>query len=238
VNTTNQSDTTRTERRRRHTHDVLLTAGYQIVGELGVAGWPISDVAERADVALGSFYNHFADRDDFVDALIHHYIFAEQRRMLTRFPIDAGDFAFRLSLQFCGLIDRAIDDPVYRAFVVAVGQVNDRRPQALSEEFLDRIDTARTNGEVACGDVAAVLAAAQGLVVTMYRHINFLERQNPGSTDRQVKVLETVRMVLAIVGVAPARIAEITAEVENGSLIRQARELRAKSALSSSGGAH
>jgi len=232
MSNTNQSDTTRTERRRRHTHDVLLNAGFEIVGERGVSGWPISDVAERADVALGSFYNHFADREDFVDALIRTYSFAEQLKMLTMVPPDTGDFPKRFALQFCGLIDRALDAPKYRAFVVAVGQVNHRRPQDLTDEFLRRLTEARDNGELTSHDIGAVLAAVQGLVLSMFGHIDHLESQEPGSTDRLSVQAETVRMVLAIVGVAPVRIAEITAGVLNGTLVHEARELRAVQPMS------
>lgn len=195
-------------------------------------GWPISDVAERADVALGSFYNHFADRDDFIDALIRTYIFTEQDQMLRLVPSDVGDFATRLSIQYCDLIDRAIDARAYRAFVVAVGQVNHRRPNALTNQFLARLARARNEGDLMCNDLAAVLAAAQGLVIAMFRHIDHLEAQEVGSADRLSLQVETVRMVLAIVGVAPVRIAEITADVANENVGRQARELRAKLQMS------
>jgi len=225
-------ETTRTERRRRHTHDVLLNAGFEIVGERGVSGWPISDVAERADVALGSFYNHFADREDFIDALIRTYSFAEQGKMLTLVPYDIGDFPKRFALRFCGLIDRALDMAQYRAFVVAVGQVNHRRPQELTDEFLRRLAIARDDGELMCENLPAVLAATQGLVLSMFAHIDHLESQEPGSTDRLSLQVETVRMILSIVGVAPVRIAEITAEILSGTLSHTARELRAMQSIS------
>lgn len=60
---------TRTERRREQTHESLLDALYDVVVEDGLAAATVAAVAERADVAIGTFYNHFDSRDDAIAEL-------------------------------------------------------------------------------------------------------------------------------------------------------------------------
>lgn len=57
-------------RRRERTRAKLLGAARQVIGEKGVDAATIAEITERADVAFGSFYNHFASKDDLIDALI------------------------------------------------------------------------------------------------------------------------------------------------------------------------
>ncbi len=61
---------TRVARRRARTRERLLEATRALIGEKGVSGLRISEITERADVALGSFYNHFEAKDDVVAAVV------------------------------------------------------------------------------------------------------------------------------------------------------------------------
>ncbi len=59
----------RTDRRRRKTRAALLDAGIDAIAELGFDKITIASITETADVALGTFYNHFEDRSHFLDHL-------------------------------------------------------------------------------------------------------------------------------------------------------------------------
>lgn len=52
----------RTERRKRATREAILEAAQALDGERGFGGGTIEEIAERADVAVGSVYNHFGSR--------------------------------------------------------------------------------------------------------------------------------------------------------------------------------
>lgn len=65
---------TRTERRRRETHETLLDSTLQLVVERGVNGFSVTDVVNLADVAGGTFYNHFADRDEAIRELVRRAV--------------------------------------------------------------------------------------------------------------------------------------------------------------------
>lgn len=59
----------RNDRRRLNTRKALLAAAKKIFAEQGVDGTTVSDITNAADVAHGSFYNHFVKMDDLVAEL-------------------------------------------------------------------------------------------------------------------------------------------------------------------------
>lgn len=60
----------RYDRRRARTRGVLVAAGRTLIGDRGVAGLKIHDITQEADVALGSFYNHFSSKEELVEAVV------------------------------------------------------------------------------------------------------------------------------------------------------------------------
>ena len=62
--------TTRRERKRIRTRSELVSSARALIAENGVASLRVSDVTERSDVALGSFYSHFETKEDIVEAVV------------------------------------------------------------------------------------------------------------------------------------------------------------------------
>jgi AcrR family transcriptional regulator len=56
--------------RRARTRRRLLDAGHTLIAERGVTGLRIAEITEEAGVAIGSFQNHFASKDELVEAVI------------------------------------------------------------------------------------------------------------------------------------------------------------------------
>lgn len=59
----------RNHKRRQRTRDSILAAADRVFREKGVTATTVSDITEAADVAYGSFYNHFKTMDDVVAAV-------------------------------------------------------------------------------------------------------------------------------------------------------------------------
>jgi AcrR family transcriptional regulator len=85
------------ERIRQATAAAILDAADQVYGEQGVDGVRMNDIAARAGVAVGTLYNHFADRDALFDGLL------ERRRIelleLLDGALEASGLAFRERLE-------------------------------------------------------------------------------------------------------------------------------------------
>ena len=60
----------RRARRRDKTRTELVSAARSLIVERGVAGLRVSDVTERSDIALGSFYSHFTTKEEIVEAVV------------------------------------------------------------------------------------------------------------------------------------------------------------------------
>ena len=56
-------------RQRQRTRSALLAAGQQLFAERPVASVTVDQIVDAAEVAKGSFYNHFVDKDAFADAV-------------------------------------------------------------------------------------------------------------------------------------------------------------------------
>lgn len=85
---------TRGHKKKARTRRALLDAAVEVVGEHGDA-FSISDVADRAGVSNGTFYNYFADRDALIDDLAADLItaFADDSAVEVRIDDPALRFA-------------------------------------------------------------------------------------------------------------------------------------------------
>jgi len=76
----------RADRRRQRTRSAIIAAGQQLFAARSMEGVSIDDIVEAADVAKGSFYNHFDDKAGLAATIIelvqgdceHHVFVANQ----------------------------------------------------------------------------------------------------------------------------------------------------------------
>jgi len=104
------SDTIRPDRRRERTRAALLDAGEALFAAKGRDGVTIDEITAAADVAKGSFYNHFPDRD----ALAHEVY--RLVRLAVESQVDAAnagvaDPAVRMARAGCVYVAFAITAP-------------------------------------------------------------------------------------------------------------------------------
>jgi AcrR family transcriptional regulator len=84
----------RRERRKMAMREALLTAAQEVIAAKGVYLAVIEDITERADVAKGSFYQYFRNRDEILDVLLTRHL-NELRRHIEAAP-PLGTFAARV----------------------------------------------------------------------------------------------------------------------------------------------
>ncbi len=63
---------TRTKRRRAQIFDNLVHAGLAVIGKRGLYETTVEHITEAADVGKGTFYAHFASKEDLVFHLVRH----------------------------------------------------------------------------------------------------------------------------------------------------------------------
>lgn len=142
--------------RRERSRQRLLDAGFALLAERGFDGTSAADVSYAADLAVGTFYNHFADKAALKDAVVATAA-AGHRRLLDWATAPAADPAARLALAIKASVLRAARLKEWAAFVARFG---------LAEPLL--VDALAGGGAVAgAGRLPPeeAVAAAAGLVV-------------------------------------------------------------------------
>lgn len=105
--------------RAERTREALIRAGRKLFAEQPVDAVAIDDIVRAADVAKGSFYNHFADKEALVRSVTGE-IRAGVERAVERANAGVDDPARRVARALCVYIRYAIDDPVRASVLVRV----------------------------------------------------------------------------------------------------------------------
>jgi AcrR family transcriptional regulator len=147
-------------RRRARTRAAILDAAERAFTEQGYRGARMEDVAERADVAVGSIYGHFGNKDGLYDALVERalelfarYMAEAYRPEWTPFEqiLAAGDAYLRFHLEHPGAFRFLAFDGVETDAPVVDGEQRARIAagvDALIIEFEGKIAEAIAGGEV------------------------------------------------------------------------------------------
>ncbi|GEM_PF-1691009 len=106
---------TRTERRKLLTRANLLAACEQQISTAGLAGLSIQTTTELADVALGTFYNHFANKEELVEEVLTR----DNQRMhgaIRALQDRARDDVERVAAVVATCVWRAVREPGWARF--------------------------------------------------------------------------------------------------------------------------
>ncbi len=85
----------RAERRRQQSREQLKTAAAELLAESGYVNLTIRAITDRADLGYGTFYLHFADKDDVVWAVMHELgeiFMGEMNRRLEGVPFPRREY--------------------------------------------------------------------------------------------------------------------------------------------------
>jgi len=107
----------RVERRKARTRAGLLAAARELFAASGVQETTIAEIAARADIAIGSFYNYFRTKEELLDALLEDEL-GEQLRLLQARQAQVSDPAEKISVAHRHLVRTAQGDPTWAWLVV------------------------------------------------------------------------------------------------------------------------
>lgn len=103
--------TERMDRRRVRTRAALLRAGQELFAERSVDGVSIDDIVAAAQVAKGSFYNHFPDKEALAREL-SDAARASVEEMTATLSVGVADPAERVARALCAFARQAVENPV------------------------------------------------------------------------------------------------------------------------------
>jgi AcrR family transcriptional regulator len=193
----------RVARKREQARRRLIAAASGLIAERGVDGLRLREIADRADIGFGSFYNHFASKEELVAAVAAESIGAAIAAIVAS-AADDGDPAVTAAAAHRAFIRLAYDDPQLARLMVNIDHADAVLETAslpyLSSVLARGVQTGRFRGvEV---DVAATFIV--GATITVMRGI--LDGRLGADADAA-----SARTLLRACGLEDAEAAEIAA---------------------------
>ena len=100
----------RNERRKARTRKSLLDAAQALFSSKGVDATTIAEIADTADVGVGSFYNHFETKEELLAVLLEEALATQLERLQSR-QAAADDPAEVISIAHRHLVRLAQSEP-------------------------------------------------------------------------------------------------------------------------------
>ena len=194
---------TRTDRRREQTRAALVGAARDLITTKAVSGLRINEITERADVALGSFYNYFESKEDIVETVVSESLRDLAEAVATK-TTDDQDPAELVSLAIRRFVRLAYDDAGFARLVVHLNHADALFASAVHPAARGAVEAGITSGRFQVTDLEVAVTAIVGGSLALMRAI--VDDQLPAGA-------ETAYAELAIraLGISPDEAAEITA---------------------------
>lgn len=125
----------RAARRKAETRARILGAGRTVIARKGIDAATIGEIAEAADVGVGSFYNYFATKEELLDAVIDEALELHGQAMDT-LTADLSDPASIVAVALYSTLAAAAGDPVWGWLVVRVAFTHESLVKRLGARLL------------------------------------------------------------------------------------------------------
>jgi AcrR family transcriptional regulator len=168
--TASTSSPSRGARRRERTREALLDGAGVVFARKGLDASTIAEITEQADVGFGSFYNHFASKEEIAEAVLTRSI-EQQGQALERLSAQLEDPAEVVSVAHRHFVRRAASDPDWARVLIRL-DVSHRVAQAALGAHARR-DLARgiAQGRFRVGDPEVALWSAGGALLAVMRAV-------------------------------------------------------------------
>jgi AcrR family transcriptional regulator len=196
-------------RRRARTRGRLLDAARELFAAQGVDATRVGDISERADVGAGSFYNHFADKDAIVEAVLSEAAEANGRHV-DELTGGLDDPAEVMAVAHRHFVRLAQADPTFALLVVRLDLSHRLLSATLGPRATKDLEAGVAAGRFDVPDVGVALHAMGGALLGVMRGVI------DGAVGPDADVLHA-QGVLRSLGVPKAQAARIARRPMPGS---------------------
>lgn len=146
-----------TEEQRQEIQGKLIAVGYDLIREMGLKKMKVSVIAERADIATGTFYHFFDSKEAYVRALLD-----EQDRKMQQILIpmlqESGRISLEQAIQWLRdsfrtqnniLMEITVDDWIWlKSHRLQNTLFNEKRDEQEARQFLTIVDGIRPDLDI------------------------------------------------------------------------------------------
>jgi AcrR family transcriptional regulator len=171
----------RLDRRKAQTRAALVAAARGLLTSRDPAAVSIQEITDAADVGFGSFYNHFASKQELFDAAVDEVV-EEHGAMLDEITSAIEDPAevFAASVRITARFPKT--HPQLARIIARTGPRYLTSPSGLPPRALRDLQQAKDANRLSFDDPAVALACAGGAVLGVL-HLGLLQRE-PSAVDR------------------------------------------------------
>ncbi len=191
----------RTERRKARTRAALLDAARGLFAAQGLETTTVAQIAEAADIAVGSFYNYFRTKDELLAVLVSETM-TEQLASLQARQGRVEDVAEAVSIAHRHLVELVVREPDWAWLLVRLEASERIIDLTMREAASGDLERGIASGRFRIGDPAVALQASGGALLAV---IHCLLRGELGEDAGSAHA----EGVLRSFGVEPAEAAEI-----------------------------
>jgi AcrR family transcriptional regulator len=189
----------RLDRRKARTRQALIDAAVRLIAEGRGELSSIQEITEAADIGFGSFYNHFASKEDLFQTASEE-VLERWAQMIDDACAGLDDPAevFAISLRTSGRL--AWTHPEIAAFITGVGLDLLDTPRGLAPRALRDIRAGQAAGRFTIPDAEVALSAVAGGLLGLLR----LHERNPERVA-ETSVDELTEACLRLLGLPAAQ---------------------------------
>jgi len=154
--------------KRERTRAKLIAAGFQVLAERGDA-LTAAEVVAEADVANGTFYNHFLDRDDFIATLASESL----KAITTDSAEDTGgaDPAWRFAVASTRVLQAAVRQPLWGRAVLRLSECPTPPHAAVQQHLRADLAEGHKTGRFTHGDDPVTIDLVSGTLMATVRRL-------------------------------------------------------------------
>jgi AcrR family transcriptional regulator len=191
----------RAGRRKAQARLDLTAAARALIAEKGVAGLRVSDVTDRADIALGSFYSHFDTKEDIVEAVVAETIGGLAEAIVTM-TSSLDDPAEEMSVAVRRFVGLAYDNPELAWLLVNLNSAEARFEGMVLPHAQAVLERGIAAKRFELEDAAVTLSITVGAALAVIRGV--LDHRLPAGAD-----VMCAESILCMVGIESAEALEI-----------------------------
>lgn len=160
----------RRTRRREATRRKLIDAARELFASRGFDATRINEITELADVGIGSFYNHFTDKEELVDAVMSE-VAEEQGLLVDERTRGFDDPAAVVAFAHLHFVRLAREDPSFGRLLIRLDASHRVMSTALGPRALRDIQKGLDDGRFSFAPAAAAVLATGGALLGTMRGV-------------------------------------------------------------------
>ncbi|MBI5277735.1 MAG: TetR/AcrR family transcriptional regulator [Burkholderiales bacterium] len=140
---------TRRQRRRQRVEDEILEGATQMFLAKGIGATTMQDIATEVDVAQGTLYNYFPNKEALTLSVVRRLINRYARELLNKGSERPNLEPLELVAYACvAIVDKGVTDPLWRALVERFDAFNDALHDEIGEFALANLHDAVRSGAI------------------------------------------------------------------------------------------